>query len=111
MAGIRRALYLYTTLTTASIGTFSTSPENESNDVVPNMVLCNSNQLPQQPRPGFDNTRLRGRLPAVPCFRGSSRGGVVCTRRQRGSGVGSPRASFGNQFLTESNDCQDFVPI
>ena len=33
------SLYLYMTLTTASIGTFSTSPENESNDVVPNMVV------------------------------------------------------------------------
>ena len=32
-------LYLYMTLTIASIGTFSTSPENESNDVVPNMVV------------------------------------------------------------------------
>ena len=32
------SLYLYMTLTTASVGTFSMSPENESNDVVPNMV-------------------------------------------------------------------------
>ena len=33
------SLYLYTTLITASIGTFSTILENESNDVVPNMVV------------------------------------------------------------------------
>ena len=60
-----------------------------------------SNQLPQ-PRPGSDSTRLRGRLPVVPCFRGSSRRLHPTTAWQW-----SRRHSREfRQSVPESNDCQ-----